>query len=351
MKRFLLLLAIVISIVSCSKDDSSTTLVGDWVSRNDFRGVARNYAVTFTINDKAYIIGGASYNYKQYWHNDVWEYDPDNYTWIRKDSLPKTCALRTGAVGFSIGNKGYYGTGYDNDYNRLNDFWIFDPSADAGKQWTKHPDGFKGSARYGATAFAVNGKGYIIGGYDESTLMDTWEFDPTVGAYGTWTEITGTHSYPGPKRMNGLAFVIGTKAYVCTGINNSYLKDLWEFDAATNIWTEKNKIYNYSDESFDDDYSIIREFGSAFVIDSKAYVTCGQSSSLLTDTWEYDPTTDLWAKKSYFEGSARTKAAAFSVKNKGFILTGSGSTSATSNSYYDDIWEFHPNDESNTDNN
>jgi N-acetylneuraminic acid mutarotase len=350
MKRLLLLLAIVISIVSCSKDDSSTTLVGNWVSRSQFKGVAKNYTVTFTINDKAYIIGGASYDNKQYWYNDVWEYDSETYTWVAKDSLPKSCALRTRAVGFSIGNKGYYGTGYDNDYNRLNDFWIFDPSAAAGKQWTKHPDGFKGTARYGATAFAVNGKGYIIGGFDANYLNDTWEFDPTVGTYGTWTELTGKNSFPGYKRMNGLAFVIGTKAYVCTGVSNSaYVKDLWEFDATAKTWTEKNKIANVSDESFDDDYTIVRELGSTFVIDSKAYITCGQSSSVLTDTWEYDPTTDLWAKKSYFEGSARTRAAAFSVNNKGFILTGNGSVGTSTNNYFDDVWEFKPNDESDLD--
>jgi N-acetylneuraminic acid mutarotase len=325
-------------LVSCSDDDEETTYVGNWVYRYEFKGVARNNAVSFTINNKAYIIGGASYENKQFWHSDVWEYTPESNSWVRMDSLPSTCPLRTLAVAFSVGNKGYYGTGYDNDYNKLNDFWKFDPLAEKGHQWTRISD-FEGSARYGAVAFAINGKAYLISGFDGNYLNDTWEFNPDNE---TWTEVIGSGAFPGSKRMNALSFILGDKAYICTGKSNSYVKDFWEYDATNNTWTEKRKIMDLSDDSYDDSYTIIREFGSAFVIDSKAYVTLGQSTAILSDVWEYDPTTDLWERKTDFEGTSRTKAVAFSVDNRGFILTGNNSTS-----YFDDVWEFKPNDEEN----
>ena len=43
--------------------------------------------------------------------NDFWEYDPSTNTWTQKADFGGTA--RNWAVGFSIGNKGYIGTGYD----------------------------------------------------------------------------------------------------------------------------------------------------------------------------------------------------------------------------------------------
>ena len=41
--------------------------------------------------------------------NDFWEYDPTTNTWTQKANFGGT--PRDGAVGFSIGSKGYIGTG------------------------------------------------------------------------------------------------------------------------------------------------------------------------------------------------------------------------------------------------
>jgi len=56
---------------------------------------------------------------------------------------------------FSIGNKGYIGTGYDPSYK--NDFWEYDPTAN---NWTRKAD-FLGSARQLAVGFSIGNKGYI----------------------------------------------------------------------------------------------------------------------------------------------------------------------------------------------
>jgi hypothetical protein len=113
------------------------------------------------------------------------------------------------------------------------------------------------------------------------------------------------------------------------------------YDDANDSWTQKRKIYNYSDESYDDDYTnIARINGVAFIMNNKAYLTTGENGSIISNVWEYNDATDLWTGKTDFEGSARTGAAAFTLKSRGFVLTGrSGSLS------YDNMYEFHPDED------
>ena len=49
---------------------------------------------------------------------DFWEYDPSTNVWTQKADFGG--GARSGAVGFSIGSKGYIGTG------GANDFWEYD---------------------------------------------------------------------------------------------------------------------------------------------------------------------------------------------------------------------------------
>jgi hypothetical protein len=73
------------------------------------------------------------------------------YGWMQKADLrydeinvPEPTP-RSGAVGFSIGYKGYIGTGlHPNDYSNLKDFWEYNPAANT---WTQKAD-FGGTARH-----------------------------------------------------------------------------------------------------------------------------------------------------------------------------------------------------------
>ncbi|MBI4726765.1 hypothetical protein HY768_06025 [candidate division TA06 bacterium] len=64
------------------------------------RTVVYIYATEFR-----YILTGKRGNYL----TDLWEYDTTSDTWTRKADFPGT--PRDRAVGFSIGTKGYIGTG------------------------------------------------------------------------------------------------------------------------------------------------------------------------------------------------------------------------------------------------
>lgn len=325
------LMALTLGFASCSSSDSD--LVGNWVQRNDFKGVARYYAATFTIDNIAYVVGGYDSKIRQ---SDMYAYDNNAQTWTKKASMPGT--PRHSASAFAAGGKGYVGLGnYDSgtgvdSNNCLKDFYCYDPATDSWSQIADFP-----SARHSAVAFSINGKGYVGTGYDGNHLSDFYCYDPSAG---TWTSIA---DIGGRKRKGASAFVMGNYGYVVCGDNNSTMvNDFWMYDPSSNSWTEKRKIADASDQKYDDKYNIVRTYAVAFTMGSKAYVTCGQTGSVRRDTWEYDPSTDLWEEKTSFEGSAREGAVAFTVNGRGFVTTG------RSSSYrFEDMWEFFPFDEYN----
>src|SRR5262249_603688 len=77
-------------------------------------------------------------------------------TWTRKANFPGGFG-RYASTGFSIGGKGYLGTGYDFTLGHQRDLWEYDPITNA---WTQKAD-IQGVARGAAVAFAINGKGYL----------------------------------------------------------------------------------------------------------------------------------------------------------------------------------------------
>lgn len=313
---------LLLSAVSCMNDDDDD-LIGTWYRMSDFDGLARHGASSFTIGNKGYLVGGYDNRNRL---NDCWEYDMDRDAWTQLADFPGTA--RNGATAFCIDRKGYVGTGQDGNENKLNDFWEYDVATN---RWSRLAD-LPATARYGAVAFAVGGKGYIGCGYDGNYLKDFYRFDP---AAGSWEKIV---SIGGSKRVNATAFVIDDRAYVCCGTNNgSYIDDFWRFDPVEEVWVQLRDIANNSDESYDDEYAIVRENGVAFVIDGQAYLTCGESGTIRSDSWRYDPDADLWEQVAKFKGTARTSTVAFSSGRRGFIVTGKSGTKE-----FDDIWELHP---------
>nr|WP_319267190.1 kelch repeat-containing protein [uncultured Draconibacterium sp.] len=318
--------------VSCSDDDDDEITDGDWWEMSDFDGVPRSDAVSFVIDDIAYI--GLGYDGDDRL-SDFWKYDPVGNYWLKVATFPG--AARNGAVAFSINGKGYVGTGYNGD-DELNDFWEYNPEND---EWTQKAD-FMGTPRYGAIGFAVDGQGYIGTGYDGNYLKDFFVYSPETD---TWEQII---SIGGSKRRDASCFVIDDKAYVMSGLDNGvYLDDLWEFDPSSGYWTEKREISDSDDDnSYDDEYlSIARMNGVGLSINGMGYLLTGSTGSMLSNIWEYDPRLDLWAEKTSIEGTTRTEAVGFAIGSYGYITTG-----RSSSYYFDDIWAFDPNKEYDEDN-
>jgi N-acetylneuraminic acid mutarotase len=277
----------------------------------------RTAAAGFSIGNKGYIGTGAttSSNY----NNDFWEYDQATNAWTQRANFPGTA--RQAAVGFSIGNKGYIGTGVDLNNTRKNDFYEYDPATNT---WIVRAS-ITGSRSY-AVGFAIGSKGYVGTGYvSTSYVNDFYEFDPVSN---TWT---AKANFGGAGRHSATGFSIGSKGYVGFGSTGTAgTGDFWEYDPATNLWSQKAGIYG------------MQMFAaSSFTLGNKGYMVGGKdqgtTNAYSSNTYQYDPATNLWRLMAANNANAKNYAVAFSIGGRGYVGTGSSgnSISAATNVLYE----------------
>jgi len=180
--------------------------------------------------------------------------------------------VRLGAVGFTIGNNAYLGTG-----SFMNDFWLFDASTHT---WTQKAN-FGGNPKLYATGFSIGSKGYLGTGAETGTVgggtNDFWQYDTTLNS---WTQ---KNNFAGSVRSEAVGFSIGTHGYIATGTTywgTGALTDLWQYDQVTDSWTQ---LLNYPG-------GLIEE-AVGFVIGCNAYIGTGftndQMTTLKNDLWEF----------------------------------------------------------------
>lgn len=186
--------------------------------------------------------------------------------------------------------------------------------------WTRKADFFE--ARQGAASFTINNKLYVATGNEKA---DLWEYDP---ATNVWTQKA---DLPASGRSYATGFSIGNKGYIATGVKvetfgsfglDSLMSDVWEYDPAANSWTRKADFGGGR-----------RARAVAFDLNGKAYVGSGESSPgpipwardypnrVAEDFWLFDPVADTWNRIADIP-LRRMNAIAFSAQGKGFVGTG-----------------------------
>lgn len=312
MKNKILSFAVIFSTLASYSQDK-------WAQLANFSGLNRSNAVSFVIGSKVYV--GTGYNGTTYC-KDFYEYDPAKNQWSKKADFPGDA--RDEAVAFAIGNKGYIGTGISvisGKYKYYRDFWEFNPSSN---QWTKKAD-LPDKSRYSAVAFSIGDKGYVGTGVDSlyNKLNDFWEYDTTANA---WTK---KKDYAGLKTYMASSFSIGSKGYVGLGHSGvDYKKDLWEYDPLTNEWTQKADFGGKA-----------RANAFEFAIGNYAYVGMGNDGFMpyyQKDVWEYDAINNQWTARANYSGTARSSSFSFAIDSKGYM--GGGFTG----SYKNDFWGYTP---------
>lgn len=310
--------------ISCTKNIAPKQITGTWVQKSAFPGFGKQKAFCFSIGNKGYVGTGYGSNSDSSYAkgNDFWQYDPILDQWVKKDSFANGLT-RVTACGFSIGSKGYAGLGIDLDsLEWQKDFWEYDTSTD---YWTKKAD-FGGGIRNIAVAFSIGTKGYIGFGGDPSPTNDLWEYDPSND---TWIQKA---NLPGERRAGAINFVIGNYAYIGTGMSTGYaLSDFWAYNSLTNAWTKKSDVAGGR-----------RSYSSGFSIGNKGYICLGEDSAghCLSNIWEYDPVTDYWTPKNSFPGKPRKLAVVFTVNNRAYLGTGEDFYNPYTS--FNDFWEFTP---------
>jgi hypothetical protein len=184
-----------------------------WTQKANFGGGMRSEATGFSIGSKGYVGLGANQLVVSPAFQDFWEYNPVTDIWTQKASYT---GGRVGAFGFSIGTKGYIGSGSTMGTGAtayFNDFWEYNPVTDI---WTQKAN-FGGSPRTGSTGFSIGNKGYAGTGYGPVGVYfnDFWEYNPTMNV---WNQKA---NFGGGSRYVTTGFSIDGNGYIGTGANHS----------------------------------------------------------------------------------------------------------------------------------
>lgn len=293
----------------------------EWNKLEPFGGSKRERAVGFTIGGRGYV--GTGQDTAEAMTRDFWEFDPGTNSWTQKADFGGVG--RRNAIGFSIGNKGYIGTGMSHEFSfsgdELADFWEYDPATNAWTQKAPYP-GAGGAGVYYATGFGINGKGYICGGKigPSNYSSELWEYNPLSN---TWMPRA---NFPGGTRYGLVSFVVNNKAYVGTGTDeNAFNNDLWCFDPSTNTWVAKANMPGSA-----------RFSCAAFAIGWRGFIVLGSDGGYKDELWEYNAYDDTWVQRASFGGGARRSGVAFAIGSKGYAGTGKGESGCRR-----DFWEYN----------
>lgn len=113
-------------------------------------------------------------------------------------------------------------------------FWVYDITT---QNWSNSEVTDKPSARLWHAMITVNDKLFLFGGCGENEVFgDTWEYDPSTE---TWNKLILDQSPP-ERCRHGLVYDSEKrKVYMFGGWGNAeWMYDLWEFDLATQAWSE-----------------------------------------------------------------------------------------------------------------
>ncbi len=296
---------------------SSFSLMSPW-SFDKLIPYGQTYSTSLFFDENLLLLGG-------FWGNNYYlgckqscDLNSGDFTFI--DNLQRIL----GGFGFVINNTGYYGLGSEHIYSGYySGFYKVDHEGNLYYHFNSMPP----SSRVYPFSFSINQKGYMgTGMNNENLLADFWEFDP---ATEIWTQ---KPDFPGGSTVGATAVVFENKAYIIDG------KDLWVFDPALESWQKKSDFPGKG-----------RELGNGIVINGKIYYGFGVEmidpfgqQFGLHDFWQYDPMLDNWTQLTSFPAGLATSGQ-FCFTRNGSAYFGSGGTYISQNS--NKLFKYNPADE------
>lgn len=192
--------------------------------------------------------------------------------------------------------------------------------------WKQKAD-LPGMSRWGALSFSIGNFGYVGGGRNTVNLNDFWQYDP---ATDTWTQKS---NLPVAVRTAG-TFSIGGLGYFIGGIASGLINSLYEYNPVLNTWSQKAPFPGPA-----------RYGAAAFAIGQNGYYGLGNIGSstgpFVNDFYEYNAISDTWTQKASFPGIARYGVCGIGTSTAGYAGFGFENNGATSAFFYD-WWEYSP---------
>jgi len=208
-----------------------------WLRLKDnsqFPGFGRQEAIAFTLNGKGYVgLGTGTQNGIL---DDVYQLDPtltdSNHpqgTWRQMTRF--RAGPRTKAAGFKIGNTYFVCGGMDDENTLRNDLWMYRQTIDGKGAWIQKKS-FPSTPRADAVGFTIEDFGYIGTGQDaDSICSDFWRYNPFID---DWEQRA---FYGGGARKNAIGEGIkygdnDFRGYLGLGRGETitdYFQDIWQY--------------------------------------------------------------------------------------------------------------------------
>jgi N-acetylneuraminic acid mutarotase len=274
-----------------------------WQQMNNFPDARRDDAVGFSIGDMGYMGTGRDEGFA--YRNDFWQYNPVTDSWSAIAPLPG--APRQYAASFVIGSKAYVFGGLLNDQGEcLRELWEYDPALNS---WTRRAD-LPGEARQSCVAFASGGRGYICTGRNNKTtyLKDCWQYDPETDSWKRLPDL------PGPARYEANVMQFEDAAYIGAGRDgNVFLTDLWKLNCNSGQW-QFCRPFPYKG----------LYYSQGFFLNGRGYYSTGEDENkqFISNTYVYNFLTDSWSQGPSMPATERRGTAAFTIGNDQYFITG-----------------------------
>ena len=197
------------------------------------------------------------------------------------------------------------------------------------EEWDQRAD-FGGEPRHRTVMISIGnyiyaGLGHYNGAGINVLKKDWWEFDP---ATNSWTQKA---DYMGGICYHAAAFTIDNYGYVGTGrtspIGNTLVKSFYRYDPTNNSWMQ---IADFPGTG--------RRGACAWAMNGYGYVGSGETTmSRTSDFYRYNPTNNTWIAIASLPGPARLSAVAFEIGGYGYVGTGDTDFGSTN-----DFWRYNP---------
>ena len=201
-----------------------------WSQKESFPGDNRIYPVAFSIGN--YVFVGTGLKAAGVAHKDFYRYDSSvsENSWL-EIATPDDLEARYEAVAFSLNGKGYLVGGLlaDRDRDALDDVWQYDPGNDSWKKKNPFPAHFSGGISI------YNNNRVFVGFGDASDTRILWEYNE---ATDSWNEFITTLPDKVVKKIYS-GVIVQNILYIVDGDNTIWACDI---SNETKTWKRKTDL-------------------------------------------------------------------------------------------------------------
>jgi N-acetylneuraminic acid mutarotase len=315
------------------------TVTNTFTQKANYPGMAG--AMAFDINGKGYYGSGTRYNFgcsnETCFTNSFYEYNPVTDSWTTKASIPSSFY---NGVGIGLNGKGYVGMGdvfyaFGSASKKSSAWYEYDPNTDV---WTQkqgvmnNPYAFSQDARASCSISKIGNEIYIFGGRVQN---DGNYYTDSLIKYDTSTNNwQNVNADLGKNRASASGFYANGKIYIGNGEDSIHIEDFWEYNIATNEWTEKagSGVGHY-------ERSTVEINGKGYFIGGYCSgcvnTTVNPTGLYIDDLLEYNPATNIWTQKAPYPGGKRTGMVSFAHNGKLYAGLGRNGNGAATSDFYE----------------